>query len=294
MLSSTTLQTNQAVVELHSLSLAAHQLTNEEEAEVLGFLAMRPIHTVFLAGFIRDNGLVSQHNRGVFYGFRDEAGELEGVALIGHATLIEAHTERALAAFAQLASECATAHLVMGEQEKIKQFQKHFARAGVIPRLICRELLMEQQWPIKEYEPVPGLRPATFDDLEHILAVNAEMAVQESGIDPMQKDPIGFRLRAARRIEQNRIWVWIEGDQLIFKVDVVADTPEVIYLEGVYVNPNQRRQGLGLRCFSQLCDLLLARTVSICLLVNERNRRAQSLYHAAGYRLHSRYDTIFL
>ena len=293
MSSSTTLEIHQVTGELQASSVTAHQLTNEEEGEVLAFLALRPIHTVFLAGFIRDNGLVSEFNRGAFYSCRDERGELEGVALIGHATLVEARTERALTLFAQLVGECPTAHLIMGEQDKLEQFQKHFTRAGVTPRLVCRELLLEQQWPVEEYAPVPGLRPATFDDLEHVLAINAEMAMEESGVNPMEKDPIGFRVRTARRIEQNRVWVWIEDDCLIFKADIVADTPEVIYLEGVYVNPNQRGRGLGLRCFSQLCHLLLARTISICLLVNERNRRAQSLYHKAGYRLRSRYDTIF-
>ena len=35
---------------------------------------------------IRDNGIVSSLNRGTFYGCRDLNGNLEGVALVGHAT----------------------------------------------------------------------------------------------------------------------------------------------------------------------------------------------------------------
>lgn len=291
----TSLTKHSLATEPQSDSIAVHELTKEEEVEVLAFLALRPVHTVFMAGFIRDNGLVSEFNRGTFYSCRSALGNLEGVALIGHATLVEACTERALVAFAQLARECPTAYMIMGEQDKLEQFHKQFNEHGISPRLVCRNLLLEQQWPVEEFPPpVPGLRPATFDDLEHILNVNAEMAFEESGINPMERDPVGFRVRTARRIEQNRVWVWIEDDCLIFKADIVADTPEVIYLEGVYINPDQRGRGLGLRCFSQLCHLLLARTISICLLVNERNQQAQSLYHKAGYRLRSRYDTIFL
>src|SRR5688500_475042 len=79
--------------------VTVHPLTDEHKAEVLDFLSARPLHTVFLAGFIRDNGLVSLLNRGTFYAARGREGRLEGVALIGHATLIEARTDAALEAF---------------------------------------------------------------------------------------------------------------------------------------------------------------------------------------------------
>src|SRR5947207_1023052 len=79
------------------------EFTRGDEAEVLEFLSARPIHTVYLATLIRDNGLVSPDNRGSFYSYRNTLGELEGVALIGHATMIETRSETALAEFATLA-----------------------------------------------------------------------------------------------------------------------------------------------------------------------------------------------
>ena len=68
--------------------------------EVLAFLKMRPVHTVVMASFIADNGIESTLNRGKFYGYRGTDGSLEGVALIGHSTLVEARTEAALTALA--------------------------------------------------------------------------------------------------------------------------------------------------------------------------------------------------
>src|ERR1700674_3039794 len=76
------------------------ELYQEDEAEALQFLSARPIHTVFMSSLIRDNGLTSPHNRGSFYACRDREGNLEGVGLLGHATLIEARTDAALAALA--------------------------------------------------------------------------------------------------------------------------------------------------------------------------------------------------
>ncbi|MGB7926352.1 MAG: GNAT family N-acetyltransferase [Pyrinomonadaceae bacterium] len=275
-------------------SLTVELLGDEHEAEVLDFLGARPLHTVVMAGFIRDNGLESPFNRGAFYGCRNRRGQLEGVALIGHVILVEARTVSALKAFARQAQGCTRAHMTMGEQERVACFWSYYAEGGLPPRRLCRELLFEQRWLAESHAPAPGLRPATLYDLPLVMPAHASMAHAESGVDPLEVDPSGFRLRLARRIEQGRVWVWIENASLIFKADVISDTPEVNYLEGVYVNPAERGKGYGLRCMTQLSRTLLARTKSLCLLVNEENQDALSLFYRAGYKLRSYYDTIFL
>jgi len=277
-----------------SAALAAHLLTTGEESEVLSFLAARPVHTVIMASFIRDNGLVSLLNRGTFYGCRDEEGWLVGVALIGHATLVETESDEALAAFARIARQCPRTHVMMGEQEKIERFWSHYAEGGHSPRLICRELLMEQRWPVEVREAVQGLRLATPDDLQQVMVVQGQMAFDESGVNPMESDPEGFRRRCLRRIEQGRVWVWVEDGRLIFKADIISDTPDVIYVEGVWVAAEMRGQGYGLRCLSQLSRDLLARAGAVTLLVNEKAPEAIAFYRRAGYRMSSHYDTIFL
>jgi predicted GNAT family acetyltransferase len=269
------------------------ELSTANEPEVIEFLSARTIHTVFMSSLIRDNGLVSRHNRGSFYSCRDTYGRLEGVALLGHATLIETRSENALAAFARLARNCLNAHLIRGERETIGNFWKHYVNSRQEPRLVCREMLFEQKTP-STIEGTNDLRPATLKDLDRILAVNASMALQEGGTSPMQHDPGGFRSRTARRIEQGRIWVWVADDRLMFKADVVAETPEVTYLEGVHVHAQERRRGYGLSCLTGLSSILLARSQSICLTVNEKNKHAATLYEKAGYKFHSHYETIYL
>lgn len=262
--------------------------------EALNFLAARPLHTVYLMGLIRDNGIVSPLNRGSFYGCRNSRGELEGVALIGHATIIEARTSSAIRAFAETAQECRSAHMIMGEQETVGQFWLDYSEGGQEPRLLCRELLFEKKGPTAVFEHVSSLRLATLDDLDLIVPVHAQLAFEESGVNPLDKDPEGFRSRCARRIEMGRVWVMVEDGCLIFKADVVADTPDVVYLEGIYVSPDERGKGFGLRCLTQMCRQLLARAKSVGLLVNETNTPAVKLYERAGFKLQGLYDTIFL
>ena len=276
-------------------SFRVHPLTEGDgEAEVLDFLAERPAPTVILRGLIRDNGFESPFNRGTFYACRDREGHLEGVALVGHATFVEARTGGALRAFAELAQGQRGAHMILGEQEMIRGFWGHYAPAGQVPRLFCRELFFEQRWPVRACEPVPGLRLATLEDLMLVKPVHAAMAYNESGVNPLDVDLAGFRLRCARRIENGRVWVLVEGGELVFKADVASETPECTYVEGVYVDPASRQQGVGLRCLSQLGRTLLERSASLCALVGEQNLVAQSLFLKAGYRLRGYYDTIYL
>lgn len=271
-----------------------HPLADEHEAEVLAFLAEHPIRTVVMAGFINDNGLDSPFNRGTFYACRDHEGKLEGVALIGHTTFIEARTEAALKAFARLAQDCSHTHVIVGEMETVARFWSYYSPGGQPARLFCRELLFEQRWPVAARAPVPGLRPATQADLPLIMPAHAALAFEECGINPLEVDPQGFRLRCARRIEHGRVWVWVEHNRLLFKADIIAETPEAIYLEGIYVDPPLRGQGYGVRCMSQLGRHLLARSQAITVLVNERHTGAQDFYRRAGFQQGNAYDTIYL
>ena len=273
---------------------AAFELAESDEAEVLGFLAERPVHTVFMASVIRDNGLVSPITRGTFYGFRDHDSRLQGVALIGHATLVEARTETALTAFARIAQRCTSARLIRGERDMVHRFWNQYASVHLQPRLVCSELMLEQRTPFLLRESVTGLRQACPEDLPHVAAVNCEMAIKEDGTNPLERDPQGFIERTTRRIEQGRVWIWVRDGKLTFKADIVADTPEAVYLEGVYVNQDERGKGHGLRCLTQLGWILLARTDSICLTVSQRSDSAANFYYKAGYRLSSYYETIYL
>ncbi len=275
-------------------SLCVALLTEANTEELLEFLSARPIHTVHLASLVQDNGITSPLNRGSFFGCRDQQELLTGVALIGHATIIETENESCIEAFATLAKNSSPAHLIRGEQEKVKTFWSYYAKGNRAARLLCEELLLELRAIPGATEVVPDLRPATMSDLDMVVTVNAEMACDESGVSPLKRDAQGFRERSALRIARGRVWVWVVEGQLLFKTDIIAETPQAIYVEGVYVAPQHRSRGYGLRCMSQLAGMLLQRTNSICLTVNAKAEDTQRFYRRAGYEVASRYDTIYL
>jgi uncharacterized protein len=271
------------------------ELKSENRDEALKFLAIRPVHTVVMASFINDNGMESDLNRGKFYGYRNAQGTLEGMALIGHVTLVEARTEEALKALAFTARSSETSiHVIMSDGTAAESFWNHFSDGLTQPRLKCTEMLFEISFPFMVRKCKQEIRPAKADELLPIAEAQAEIAFMESGVDPMQKDREGFLKRVARRIEQGRVFVVFENDKLVFKADIIAETTNVIYLEGIYVAPDYRGQGAGSDCLAKLSLELLNRVENICFLSNFEFKKAHQSFYKAGYKNTGNCTTLFV
>jgi uncharacterized protein len=272
-----------------------NQLTSENQVETLAFLAMRPVHTVVMTSFINDNGIESTLNRGNFYGYRNDAGKLEGVALIGHTTLIEARSTAALQAISYVARTPETPiHIVLSDGTAAESFWRYYSGGAVEPRLTCKELLFELSFPFLAKPCQWQIRLATMDELDQVAEAQAEVAFIESGVDPMERDREGFFKRVARRIEQERIFVVVEDGKLVFKADIIAETSESIYLEGVYVTEAYRGRGIGSSCLASLGLSLLDRVQHISLLSNVSFTRAHKSFIKAGFTNTDQCTTIFV
>ncbi|HKO62918.1 MAG TPA: GNAT family N-acetyltransferase [Pyrinomonadaceae bacterium] len=276
-------------------SCSPYMLSNEEAKVVLNFLPKKPAHSAYLAGLIEENGLVSPLNRGMFYASRNFLAEIQGVALVGHATIIEPTNKESLRELAEVAGNCDSTHLVMCEERWADEFWKHYRTINDAPKLENREFLLELRWPtIHSNQPRPQLRLATINDLELLVPVHAGLATAESGVDPRDMDNEGFIQRYQKRICKGRTWVLTEGDHLIFKADVVTATDETCYVEGVWVNSSARRRGYGQACIAELARMLLWRSRSLSLMVNENNKDAQVFYRSCGFQVRGSYRTAFL
>ncbi|MGI8812522.1 MAG: GNAT family N-acetyltransferase [Pyrinomonadaceae bacterium] len=270
-------------------------LTNADGEEALAFLNFRPVHTVVMTSFIIDNGIESGLNRGRFHGYRNAGGKLEGIALIGHTTLVEARTDAALKALAFAARGSETPiHLIMSDGDDAEVFWAYFTGGASRPRLTCTENLFETAFPFPVGDRVSELRPATIAELIPVAEAQAEIAMLESGVDPMVRDREGFLDRVTRRIEQGRVFVVTDNGRLVFKADVIAETTETAYLEGIYVAPEDRGKGIGPKCLSALTIELLGRVNNVCLLSNVDFESAHKSYYKAGFKNTGQCTTLFV
>jgi hypothetical protein len=272
-----------------------HLLNDAARQEVLEFLNVRPVHTVVMMSFIQDNGLASADNRGKFYGYRNAKGNLEGVALIGHTTLVEARSDESLTAFARIARGTETPiHFMMSDGKTIETFWQRYAGDNRQPRLVCSELLFELNFPFFVQSCEWDVRLADASELEQIAEAHDEVAFIESGSSPLAKDRAGFLKRCLKRIEQNRTFVVFENGKLIFKADIAAETSKTAYLEGIYVAPEMRGKGVGSSCLAQLSLQLMERVENVCLLSNVEFKDAHRSFAKAGYKNTDCCQTIFV
>jgi len=129
-----------------------------------------------------------------------------------------------------------------------------------------------------------GLREATLADLSLLVPACAAAHEEEIGLNPLDRDPDGFRWRTHAQIAEGRSWLWLENGTILFKAEASAWTPEAVQLQQVWVDPSVRNRGYAQRGMRDLCRRLLERVPRVCLFVRPENAPAIRVYERIGMR----------
>lgn len=245
------------------------KLYEPKREQILRFCAEDPVERVFLEDVARRGG-------GRFVGLSVER-ELVALCHLGVNAVPSGH---GCGAFARRVARSAP-RMLIGEARAVSELWE--ATRSRLPR--PREDRPGQPVFVIRDPPPPveiRLRPATLDDLELLLPACAAAHEQELGIDPMSRDPEGFRWRTRTQIEQGRSWLWVEDGAILFKAEASAWTPSAVQLQQVWVDPSARGLGNGARGLSELCRRLLESVPAVCLFVRAENIPAIRLYEAIG------------
>lgn len=250
--------------------------------QILRFCEGAPVERVFLED-------VARRGNGRFAGVAAPDGTLRALCHLGTNVV---PSGSGCAAFAGIAVKTAP-RMLIGEAGAVSDLweagRRRFPRARedrpAQPVYEAREL------------PEPGgsaLRPATLGDLDLLVPACAEAHRLELGIDPLRRDPNGFRWRTRVQIEEGRSWLWEQDGTILFKAEASAWTPSAVQLQQVWVDPAERRHGYGARGLRDLIRLLLAQVPAVCLFVRTDNAPAIRLYDAIGMRHVLDYRSVLL
>ena len=143
--------------------------------------------------------------------------------------------------------------------------------------------------------PDPEVRVTTHSDLPALYPACVDMYTEEVGVSP--EDAGGKDLYRAR-IQQliSRGWSYARFDEsgrVIFKAEVACATPYAAQVQGVYVHPDRRGEGISVAGMAAVVALVreqVAPTVS--LYVNEWNAPARSAYARVGFAETTRLSTL--
>jgi len=143
-------------------------------------------------------------------------------------------------------------------------------------------------------EPDPGVRRTTREDLEELYPACVAMYTEEVGVSPEYGG--GADLYRARVTQlMNRGWSFARFDdgRLVFKAEVACASPYAAQVQGVWVPPDRRGEGLAISGMAAVADLVrreIAPVVS--LYVNEWNTPARRAYASVGFRETARFSTV--
>ncbi|HET7743363.1 MAG TPA: GNAT family N-acetyltransferase [Gaiellaceae bacterium] len=247
----------------------AGTLVEPELDQILDFCAQDPVERVFLED-------VARRGLGRFVGLVQD-GALVGLCHVG---VNAVPSGRGCGSFARDVGRTGP-RMLIGESTAVGDLWD--AAQSRLPR--AREDRPGQPvYVLRESAPAEktGLRQATIDDLELLVPACAAAHQEELGVDPLRRDPEGFRWRTRAQIEEGRSWLWVEDGTILFKAEASAWTPSAVQLQQVWVDPPARRQGHGTRGLRELCGLLLEGVPAVCLFVRSENAAAIHLYEKVG------------
>jgi uncharacterized protein len=130
----------------------------------------------------------------------------------------------------------------------------------------------------------PGVRQVRSDELDTYLVAAIDMFIGEVGVDPRLGDGgRGYRRRVANLIAAGRAWARFEHGEVVFKAEVGSQSPAVGQIQGVWVHPERRGQGLGTAGTGTLAAVIVGTGRIASLYVNNFNTVARATYARIGF-----------
>jgi RimJ/RimL family protein N-acetyltransferase len=258
---------------------AVHDPIEPNLEQILEFCAGNPVERVFLED-------VARRGLGRFTAFGDN-GRLTALCHVG-ANVVPSGED--CGRFAAVASR-GRARMIIGDERAVDELWANLEERMPAPR---DDRPGQPVYAIFEQPSSgeTGLRPATEQDFELLLPACAAAHEEEIGLDPMARDPDGFRWRTRSQIEEGRSWLWVERDTILFKAEASAWTPAAVQVQQVWVDPPARNKGYAQRGMRDLCRFLLERVPTVCLFVRPENAPAIRVYEAIGMERHGSYRSL--
>lgn len=130
----------------------------------------------------------------------------------------------------------------------------------------------------------PLVRPVRPDELDRYLPAAVAMFTEEVGVDPRLSDGgAGYRARVAELIAAGRAFARFEGGGVVFKAEIGSLSTTVGQIQGVWVRPDRRGEGLGATGTAAVAERLLRMGRMASLYVNGYNHRARAAYARVGF-----------
>jgi len=260
-------------------------LDERDRGAVLAICDRDPVANVFVSSRVRTLGLEPGRLGAQMWGHAP-GGRLESLCYFGANLVPVAATPDAVAAFADRA---------------LRQGRRCSSVVGPAEDIQALWALLRPQWgPAREIRPVqpvmvisgpplvppdPLVRQVLPDEIDILWPACVAMFTEEVGVSPLTGDGgASYRARLAQLIRAGRAFARIEAGRVIFKAEVGAVTPQACQIQGVWVRPEYRGQGLAAPGMAAVVvEAAKSLAPLVTLYVNEFNQPARAAYLRTGF-----------
>jgi GNAT superfamily N-acetyltransferase len=257
-------------------------------------VARDPVVNVFVDYRSRVTQLDPRWMGGEMWGYVED-GELVS-ACHAAANLVPVNaTPDAIAAFAargiRMRRRCST---IVGPADAVAGLWEHLSEHWSRPREFrWNQPHLEISGPSR-VAPDPLVRRTTPADLEVLYPACVAMYTEEVGISPeLGGGADMYRARVAQLISKGWSFARIEHGRVVFKAEIAAVSPYACQVQGVYVAPDRRGEGLATVGMAAVVDYALREIAPVVsLYVNDHNHAARRAYAAVGFEQSAVFSTI--
>lgn len=265
------------------LKLAGARLLDDRDARLVReALAVDPVAACMVAARVETAGLEPWRLGGELWGC---GSRLEGLCFAGPNLVPLRGGRSATRAFAERAAgrgRCCSSMVGPAEQvlDLWAELQDRWGPA--------REVRPDQPLLVLDEPPRvagdPLVRPVRSDELDCYLPAAIDMFTEEVGVDPRLPDGgAGYRARVAELIAAGRAFARVEAGEVVFKAEVGAMSSAAGQIQGVWVHPDRRGEGLGITGTAAVVERLQAMGRIPSLYVNAFNTPARAAYRRVGF-----------
>jgi hypothetical protein len=273
-----------------------HALSPSDRDDALRVCAQDLPSNVFVAARLLEGVLTTQP--GTVLGLRVD-GELQSLCWSSaNLVPVEADTD-SLGFFADRVRRwrrhCAS---ILGPADQVSELWRHLApswgpaRAVRATQPLMSSLVRPSELGVELDERV---RPATLAEVDLVMPAAAQMFEGEIGYPPYTGSGAAYRNALQALIDRGHTFVVIEDGAVIFKADVGSVALGCAQLQGVWLDPRLRGQGLAVPMMAAVVEQVMAtRAKWVTLYVNDFNRSARATYRHVGFEDVGAFSTVLL
>jgi uncharacterized protein len=260
-------------------------LDERDRDAVLAICDHDPVTNVFVSSRVRALGLEPGRLGAQMWG-HGTGGQLQSLCYNGANLVPVAATPDAVVAFADKAlrqgRRCSS---VVGSADEVQALWNLLRpRWGPARDVRPEQPVMVIAGPPR-VQPDPLVRRVRLDELNILWPASVAMFTEEVGVSPTSGDGgASYRARLEQLIRGGRAFARIEDGRVIFKAEIGAVTPQACQVQGVWVRPEFRGQGLAAPGMAAVV-VEAARSIAplVSLYVNDYNLPARAAYRRVGF-----------